>query len=223
MVEVMKIMETSFKRSGAHTATLSVPDPAAGHRGLTPLRASLGQSLVESLLLSPGSWRTQSFVCALQRSVFPVPCKFWLLYGGVNGGFLQEALCYTQVCCTQSPCLCGRPLLEERLEHSKAGLPQSLWSLLVCTKFCLILNLISPLLPSSWASPLSLDMGYLFFGGIQHYPVNSCSAASCNFGALTEEEPMSFYKLMVTRGKGQGGGSDLEFWTDMYTLLYLNR
>ena len=136
MVEVMKIMETSFKRSGAHTATLSVPDPAAGHRGLTPLRASLGQSLVESLLLSPGSWRTQSFVCALQRSVFPVPCKFWLLYGGVNGGFLQEALCYTQVCCTQSPCLCGRPLLEERLEHSKAGLPQSLWSLLVCTKFC---------------------------------------------------------------------------------------
>ena len=111
MVEVMKIMETSFKRSGAHTATLSVPDPAAGHRGLTPLRASLGQSLVESLLLSPGSWRTQSFVCALQRSVFPVPCKFWLLYGGVNGGLLQEALCYTQVCCTQSPCPCGRPLL----------------------------------------------------------------------------------------------------------------
>ena len=32
MVEVMRIMVTSFKRSHAHTATLSVPDPAAGHR-----------------------------------------------------------------------------------------------------------------------------------------------------------------------------------------------
>ena len=31
--------------------------------------------------------------------------------GGVNGDLLQEGLCHTQVCCTQSPCLCGRPLL----------------------------------------------------------------------------------------------------------------
>ena len=69
-----------------------------------------------------------------------------------------------------------------------------------------------------------LGHGVSFFHGIQHSPVNHCSAASCNFGVLAEdEEPMSFYKLMVTRGKGQGGGSDLEFWIDMYTLLYLNR
>ena len=33
------------------------------------------------------------------------------LYGGVNGDFLQEALCHTQVCCTQSPYPCNRPLL----------------------------------------------------------------------------------------------------------------
>ena len=26
------------------------------------------------------------------------------LYGGVNGDLLQEGLCHTQVCCTQSPC-----------------------------------------------------------------------------------------------------------------------
>ena len=45
-----------------HTATLSAPNPAAGHHQPTPLletpghsRASLGQSFVESLLLSPGS------------------------------------------------------------------------------------------------------------------------------------------------------------------------
>ena len=33
-------------------------------------------SLVGSLLLSPGSWCTQGFVCALQESVTPVLCKF---------------------------------------------------------------------------------------------------------------------------------------------------
>ena len=31
MVEVMKIMVTSFKRSHAHTAALSAPNPATGH------------------------------------------------------------------------------------------------------------------------------------------------------------------------------------------------
>ena len=63
MVEVMKIMATSFKRSHAHTATLSAPNPAVGHcqplvLPETPIHslASLGQSLMESLLLFPGSW-----------------------------------------------------------------------------------------------------------------------------------------------------------------------
>ena len=72
----------------AHTAALSAPDPAAGHRQpMTPLetpghsRASLAQSLVGSLLLAPGSWCTQGSVCALQESVCPVLCKFWWLYG----------------------------------------------------------------------------------------------------------------------------------------------
>ena len=45
------------------------------------------------------------------RVYFPVLCKFWQLYGGVNGGLLQEGLCHTQVCCTQSPCPRGSPLL----------------------------------------------------------------------------------------------------------------
>ena len=101
MVEVMKIMVTSFKRSHAGIATLSAPSPAAGHHpphlcwpGHT--RASLGQSL-------GGSWCAQGFVCTLQESVSPVLCKFWQLDGGVNGDLLQEGLCYTQVCCTQSP------------------------------------------------------------------------------------------------------------------------
>ena len=63
-----------------------------------------GKSLLGSLLLSPGSWCIQGFVCALQESVSPVFCMFWHLYGGVNGNLLQEGLRHTQVCCTQSPC-----------------------------------------------------------------------------------------------------------------------
>ena len=83
MVEVMKIMATSFKRSDAWTADLSALNPAAGHRRPTPLLetpghswASLGQSFEGSLLLSPASSCAQGSVCALQESVTSVLCKF---------------------------------------------------------------------------------------------------------------------------------------------------
>ena len=85
----------SFRRPCACPATLSAPDPAAGHHRpmLSPetpahSRASLGQSLVGSLFPSLGSWCTQHFVCALQEFVPPVLCKFWRVCGGVN--LLQE-------------------------------------------------------------------------------------------------------------------------------------
>ena len=120
MVEVMKITGTSFKRYHVHTATLSALNPAEPttdpylcQRLLDTSQANLDQSLVGSLFLSPGSWYAQGFVCALQESVFPVLWKFWQLYGWVNGNLLQEGLCHTQVCCTQSPCPCGRPLLNQ--------------------------------------------------------------------------------------------------------------
>ena len=138
MVEVMKIMSTSFKRSHAGTAKLSAPSPAAGHHHPMPppetpghSRASLGQSLVGSLLLSPGSWCLQGFVCALQESVSPVLCKFWQLHGGVNGYFLQRGLCHTQVYCTQSPCPCSSPLLTcTSTGDTQTVLAQSLWDIL---------------------------------------------------------------------------------------------
>ena len=67
-------METSFIRFHAGIATVSAPDPTTGHHQPTPppetpghSQASLSQSLVESLLLSPGSCCTQGFVCALQE------------------------------------------------------------------------------------------------------------------------------------------------------------
>ena len=77
MVEVMKIMATSFKRSHVHSVALGASNPAAGHCRFTPPLetpghswACLGQFLVGSLLLSSGSWCTQGFACALQ-SLFP--------------------------------------------------------------------------------------------------------------------------------------------------------
>ena len=116
---------------------------------------------------APFSWvlvHTDS-VCAHQESVSPVLCKFWWLYGGVNGDLLQEGLCHAQVCCTQSPCPCSRPLLthtstgdmETQFYLSLFGVPGSwcaqglfepserFWQV-----WGLILNMISPLLPSCW-------------------------------------------------------------------------
>ena len=155
MVEVMRIMGTSFRRSHARTAILSAPSPAGGHQRRMPLPetpghlwASLDQSLVGSLLLSPGSWCTQVSVCAFQESVSQL-CKFWRLYGGLNGDLLQEGLCHTQVCCTQSPCPCG--------SHRCPEPPQ----VTLRTQFCLSLCGVS----GSWCaqvglSPLSVSGRY---------------------------------------------------------------
>jgi len=182
IVEVLKITVTSFKRSCACTAALT----CSSHHWPTPPWESLGhswtsldQSLVGSLLLSPGSLCTQGFVCALQESVSPALCNFWWFYGGVNGNLLQESLCHTQVCCIQSPCPCGRPLVT----HTSAGHTQTfkgrtdlvsmgspgahkvlfepskhLWQV-----WGLILNAILPLLPSCWGFSFVLDVGYLFW------------------------------------------------------------
>ena len=86
-----------------------------------PTHASAGDSQtltgksgsVSCGVTAPFSW---VLVCTrlcvyLQESVSSVLSKFWQLCGGVNGDLLQEGLCHTQVCCTQSPCPCGSSLL----------------------------------------------------------------------------------------------------------------
>ena len=84
---------------------------------------------------APFSWDlVHKFLLCPPRDYFPVPCKFWQLYGGVNGDLLQEGLFHTQVCCTQRPCPCGRPLLT----RTSAGDTQ--------TQFCLSLCGV----PGSW-------------------------------------------------------------------------
>ena len=62
MVEVMKIMATSFKKSPAHTAALSVPEPASSHCQSMPLPETPGHSLlgksgsVSCGITAPFSW-----------------------------------------------------------------------------------------------------------------------------------------------------------------------
>ena len=81
LVGVMAVIVTSFKRAYARTFAFSAYDPTEGHsRPMPPLempghsQASLAQSPVVSLLLSPGSWCAQGFVCALQEFVSPDLC-----------------------------------------------------------------------------------------------------------------------------------------------------
>ena len=89
---------------------------------------------------APFSWilvHTRFCLCP-PRVCSPVLCKFWQLYGGVNGSLLQDGLCHTQGSCTQSPCPCGSPLLTRTpAGDTQTVLAQSLWGLwvLVHTKF----------------------------------------------------------------------------------------
>ena len=50
---------------------LRPPPETPGHS-----QASQTQSLLRTLVLSPGSWYAQGFVCALQESVSPILWKF---------------------------------------------------------------------------------------------------------------------------------------------------
>ena len=128
----MKIMETFLKRSHACTATLSALNPAAGHHRPMPLLetprhswASLSQSLVGSLLLSPASWCPQGFASALQESVSPVLCKFWQLYGGVNGELLKRAYAIPRSTASRAPApaadYCWPTPLQETLKQSSVS------------------------------------------------------------------------------------------------------
>ena len=90
--------------NGYCIATLSAPNPAAGHHRLhASARDSwtlTGKSgSVSCGVTDPFSWvlvHTRFCLCP-SRVYFQVLCKFWWLYGGVNGDLLQEGLCHAQV------------------------------------------------------------------------------------------------------------------------------
>ena len=132
MVEVMNIMVTSFKRYHTCPAVCSAPNPAAGHhRRMLLLKtpghswASLGQSLVGSLLLSPESWCIQGSVRALQETVSPVLCNFRWLYGGVSATSSRRTYAIPRSTAPRAPapvavhCWPGPP--QETLKHSSVS------------------------------------------------------------------------------------------------------
>ena len=144
MVEVMKIMATSFYRSHADIVALSTPNPAAGHLQPTPplgtpghSRACPGQSLVGSCSLLLVLVCTRFCVCP-PRVCIPVLCKFWEHYGGVNEPPPRRLMPYPGLMHPESLPLrqsTADPYLHRR--HSDTVLAQSLWglSVLVCTRF----------------------------------------------------------------------------------------
>ena len=61
---------------------------------------------------APFSWvLVHKVLFVPSKSLFPVLCKLWRLYGRVNGNLFQEDLCNSQVSCTQSPSSGGKALL----------------------------------------------------------------------------------------------------------------
>ena len=105
-------------------------------------------------------------------------CKFWWLYGEINGDLLQEGLFHTQVYCTPSPCPCSSPLLictlagdtQTQFWLSLSGVSGSwcaqglfepskhLWQV-----WGLTLNMILPFLPSCWVFYFALEHRVPFF------------------------------------------------------------
>ena len=140
MVEVMKIMATSFKRSNARIVILSAPDPAAGHHRLTPpghSQASLGLLWGHcSFLLGPG---VHKVLFVPSKSLFPQSCvSSGSSLVGLMATSSKRAYATPRSVAPRAPCPCGWPKPpQETVKHSKAGLTQSLWGLLVCTIFCL--------------------------------------------------------------------------------------
>ena len=164
-----------------------------------------------SFLLGPG---VKKVLFVSSKSLFRQSC---VSSGDSMVGLLATPsnldLSRTQFCCTQSPCPCGRPLLtrtstedtQTQFWLSLCGFSGSwraqgllepsehLWQV-----WGLILNAISPLLPSCWGFSFALGCGVSFFGGIQHSPVESCSAVSCNSEVLAgEDERTSFYSAIL--------------------------
>ena len=170
-------------------------------------------------------------LCMPSKSLFLQSC---VSSGGSIVGLMvtssKRAYAITQVCCTQSPWSCGRPLLTHTSagdKHSKADLAQSLW----CTqRFIWAIrvslagngfdsNTILPLLPSCWSFSFALGCGLSFFGGIQHSPVDGCSAASNNFGVLAREDKhTSFYSTIFHLVAVSVQESPAEAWVSSITM-----
>ena len=117
-VEVLLSNPTGLQSQIPRGFSVRLPDPQVGKSVVGPWTFLTVQDFL---------WCNSSAVCG----------SAWWLYGGamVTSSKRTHASCRvicSQVCCSQSPCLCGRPLLtrtsQETLKHSKVVWP-SLWGL----------------------------------------------------------------------------------------------
>ena len=143
------------------------------------------------------------------------------LYGGANGDLLQEDWCHMPNLLgvlQPEPLPPWQGTADSCLHRRHSNTLRQVWVscrshcsfpwVLVCRRFCLCirgisggyevwLNMIVPFLPSCWGSSFALGCRVSLFGGIQHSPVDGCSAASWGFVVLTgEDEHMSFYSAI---------------------------
>ena len=155
------------------------PPETPGHS-----RASLGRSLVGSRLLSPGSWCTR-FVCALPESV----SQSWVSSHGSMVGLMatsfQRAYATPRSVAPRAPAPaaghCWPVPPQETLKHSSGSVSEGSWCAQVLSEpserlwqvWGLLLNGISPLLPSYWGFSFALGCGVSCSGGIQHSPAIS--------------------------------------------------
>ena len=144
MVEIMRIVAILLRRSYACTASCCKPcsRPPLTHASTRdPWTLTSKSGSVSCGVTVPFSWvLVYKVLLCPPRVYFPVLCKFWQLYGGVNGNLLQEDLCHTH---TQSPCPCSRQLptrtstgdTQTQFCLTLGGVPGS-W----CTRFCCALQ-----------------------------------------------------------------------------------
>ena len=220
MVEVVRMMLTSFQRSRPGTTALNVPD---FHQATTNPHLCLR-------LLDTHRWVWVSLLCGR--------CSFFLGLGAHKVLFVPSKSLFLQSCVRSGCSMVGlmvtssmRAYAISRFAAPRAPAPAAdhCWPVLLqgdtqthfCLSLCgvsaswctqglfepsvclwwvwgLILNMIQPLLPSYWVFSFALGHGVSFFGMIQHSSIDGCSEVSCNFGVLTrEDEHMSFYSTIL--------------------------
>ena len=142
---------------------------------------SVSCGVIAPLLLGPGVYKV---LFVPSKSLLPQSCES---FGGSIVGLMvtssKRAYAITQVCCIQSSCPCGRPLLTHTSTlKGRSGLvsvgPPAVHKILfepsehLWWVWGLVLNAISPLLPSCWGFFFVLGSGVSFFGGVQHFPAD---------------------------------------------------
>ena len=134
MVEVIKIIVTLFKRSHACTATLSAPNPAAGHHRPTPPPETPGHSWASLGQSAPFSWvLVHKVLFVPSKSLFPQSC---VSSGGSVVGIMatsKRAYAIPRSAAPRVPAAghCGSIPPQETLRHSSGSVSVG-WACVLC-------------------------------------------------------------------------------------------